>query len=128
MERVLAGDTDNLKEYAIALEVFDRSPDYNPKIDALVRVEARRLRSRLEQYYATEGMHDSIRIRFPSGTYVPEILGTEAPVCPPAVVPARPAIRRRWWPLAGGLAVVALAAVVLRLPVASSRRRPESSA
>ena len=90
MERVLAGDTDNLKEYPIALEVFDRSPDYNPKIDALVRVEARRLRSRLEQYYATEGMHDSIRIRFPSGTYVPEIVRHRS-----AGLPAEPAVAER---------------------------------
>jgi hypothetical protein len=65
VERFLAGDPDNLKEYVIALEVFDRKPDYNPKIDAVVRVEARRLRSRLEQYYATEGIHDPIRIQFP---------------------------------------------------------------
>ncbi len=71
VERVLAGDTGDLKEYVIALEVFDRSPDYNPKVDAVVRVEARRLRLRLEQYYATEGLQDPIRIRFPSGTYVP---------------------------------------------------------
>jgi len=40
VERLLANDTDTLKEYAIALEVFDRSAAYNPKIDAVVRVEA----------------------------------------------------------------------------------------
>lgn len=44
VERLLANDTDTLKEYAIALEVFDLSPAYNPKIDAVVRVEGRRFR------------------------------------------------------------------------------------
>jgi Tol biopolymer transport system component len=116
VERYLAGDTDNLKEYTVALEVFDRPPEYNPKIDALVRVEARRLRMRLDQYYATEGMHDSIRIQFPSGTYVPLILRTEVPASP-QLKPRGPAASRRWWLLAGGLAVVAIAVVVLRLPV-----------
>jgi hypothetical protein len=33
VERFLAGDAGSLKEYSIALDVFDRSPDYNPKID-----------------------------------------------------------------------------------------------
>jgi Tol biopolymer transport system component len=114
VERVLAGDTGNLKEYSIALDVFDRSPDYNPKIDAVVRVEARRLRSRLEQYYATEGVHDSIRIQFPSGTYVPLIVRTEAPS---SVEPQTRAwrVRRRWGLLAGSLAVIAMAVVVSRV-------------
>jgi eukaryotic-like serine/threonine-protein kinase len=113
VERSLAGDAANLKEYSIALEVFDRSPDYNPKIDAVVRVEARRLRSRLEQYYANEGLRDSIRIRFPTGTYAPLIQRTEAPCA--AGHRVLPAIRRSWWWLAGGLAVVAMATVALRL-------------
>ena len=53
IERSRAGDTESLKEYNVALQVFDRRDDYNPKIDAAVRVEARRLRLRLEQFYAS---------------------------------------------------------------------------
>ncbi len=122
VERFLAGDTANLKEYSIALDVFDRSPDYNPKIDAVVRVEARRLRSRLEQYYATEGVHDAIRIGFPSGTYVPKIVRTEPPTCgEPQLRPQW--IRRRWGVLAGGLAVIAMVVVVSRV----SLRRPPAA-
>src|SRR5215831_6945985 len=62
VERVLSGETGDLKEYALALDVFDRNPSYDPKVDAVVRVEARRLRQRLERYYAIEGARDSVRI------------------------------------------------------------------
>ena len=115
VERFLAGDAGNLKEYSIALDVFDRSPCYNPKIDAIVRVEARRLRARLERYYATEGMHDAIRIEFPSGTYVPLIVRNEATSLLETQRRGRRAIRLRWVVIAGGLAIIALAAVVWRL-------------
>ena len=111
VERFLAGDPDNLKEYVIALEVFDRKPDYNPKIDAVVRVEARRLRSRLEQYYATEGMHDPIRIQFPRGTYVPLIIRTGEPVVAEPQLRAQ-RISHRWGLLTGGFGLIAIAVVV----------------
>ena len=115
VELWLAGDTGNLKEYSLALAVFDRSPDYNPKVDAVVRVEARRLRTRLEQYYATEGVHDAIRIQFPSGTYVPLISRTAAATCPEA---RERAVTARWWrgwPLAGILTIAALVVVLWSL-------------
>jgi TolB-like protein/Flp pilus assembly protein TadD len=57
------------KEYEIAIEVFERSADYDPTVDATVRVEASRLRSRLREYYATEGRHDPILIDLPKGGY-----------------------------------------------------------
>jgi eukaryotic-like serine/threonine-protein kinase len=113
VERVLAGDTGDLKEYVIALEVFDRSPDYNPKVDAVVRVEARRLRLRLEQYYATEGLQDSIRIQFPSGTYVPVIGRTDAPERPERPLRAHPV--RRWGVLTAGFALIAILVIGSRV-------------
>lgn len=57
------------KEYEIAIEVFERSADYDPAVDATVRVEASRLRSRLREYYATQGKHDPILIDLPKGGY-----------------------------------------------------------
>lgn len=57
------------KEYEIAVEVFGRSADYDPTVDATVRVEASRLRSRLREYYDTEGRLDSILIEMPKGGY-----------------------------------------------------------
>src|SRR5438094_763605 len=58
-----------LKEYTIALEVYGRSPGYDPQVDSLVRVQAAQLRSRLEQYYAGEGQQDPVRIEIPKGGY-----------------------------------------------------------
>src|SRR3981081_2295991 len=48
VNRTIDGDIDSLKEFSIAMEVFDRTSEYDPNIDAIVRVEARRLRAKVE--------------------------------------------------------------------------------
>ena len=50
VERTLAGESDRLKEYAIGVDVFDRNEAYDPRIDSIVRVEAARLRSKVDEY------------------------------------------------------------------------------
>src|ERR1700728_566848 len=67
VERSLADSAP--KEFEIALEVFDRGASYDPEIDATVRVEASRLRSRLREYYDTLGADDPILIDIPKGGY-----------------------------------------------------------
>lgn len=69
---------DQLKEYTIATEVFGRGDSYNPKIDSVVRVQAGRLRAKLQEYYATEGKSDTIIIDLPKGHYKPVFLPTES--------------------------------------------------
>lgn len=59
------------KEYEIAVDVFERSADYDPTVDATVRVEASRLRTRLREYYDTQGKHDPVLIEIPKGGYAP---------------------------------------------------------
>ncbi len=72
VNRTIDGDTDSLKEFSIAMEVFDRSADYDPNIDAIVRVEARRLRSKLKAYYEEgAGRSDPVLIGLRPGSYVP---------------------------------------------------------
>jgi hypothetical protein len=71
VERSLSGRSELLKEYNLGLEVFHRPPDYDPKIDPIVRVQARRLRAKLDEYYAAEGSQDSLVIQIPKGAYVP---------------------------------------------------------
>lgn len=58
-----------VKEYTLALEVFDRDTSYDPAVDATVRVEASRLRGRLRDYFAEEGKNDPILIQVPKGSY-----------------------------------------------------------
>jgi TolB-like protein len=69
--RALDGRSDQLKEYNLGMDVFQRATDYDPKIDPIVRVQARRLRSKLDEYFATEGLGDPIVINIPKGAYAP---------------------------------------------------------
>src|SRR5246127_3440247 len=72
VNRTIDGDIDSLKEFSIAMEVFDRSSDYDPNIDAIVRVEARRLRAKLKTYYEEgPGTVDPVLIGLRPGSYVP---------------------------------------------------------
>jgi len=59
-----------LKEYKIATEVFARSPDFDPQLDSIIRVQAGRLRARLAKYYESEGANDPIVVELPRGSYV----------------------------------------------------------
>jgi TolB-like protein/tetratricopeptide (TPR) repeat protein len=71
IENALAGNTDVLKEYVIGTEVYDRKPPYHPSQDSIVRTEARRLRTKLKDYYESEGKQNPVFIYFRPGTYVP---------------------------------------------------------
>ena len=70
-EKHFQGRDDELKEYSIAVEVFDRTTSFDSSRDSIVRVEAHRLRSRLSRYYGEEGRGHSLRILIPPGSYVP---------------------------------------------------------
>jgi adenylate cyclase len=72
VEQTLAGAGQRLKGYTIGVEVFGRPADFDAQSDALVRVEAGRLRRRLVEYYAGEGVADPVRIDLPRGTYAVE--------------------------------------------------------
>jgi len=67
----MAGRASGIKEQVLGLEVFDRGHDFNPRLDPIVRVQARNLRSRMARYYEGPGKYDPIRIELPKGTYVP---------------------------------------------------------
>jgi len=67
----LRGDSGHLKETTIGVEVFGRSPDYDPKVDTIVRSQAWRLRTKLRKYYSSEGANDPMVIDIPTGQYVP---------------------------------------------------------
>jgi hypothetical protein len=49
VERQLEGRGSELKESLIGVEVYGRSPDYDPKLDSTVRSEMARLRARLSK-------------------------------------------------------------------------------
>src|SRR5262245_59848664 len=77
VERHLEGKDSELKESLVAIEVFGRSPGYDPKQDPIVRTEAIRLRARLSEYYLNGGKDDPLVIELPKGGYVPVIRPSE---------------------------------------------------
>ncbi len=117
----LAGRSDRLKGYSIAVAVFGRDDSFDPQSDPVVRLEARRLRRDLEHYYLTAGHDDPLRIEIPKGGYAPafERHGSRAGLPAPAPGLARaPADTPAWnprrtllWAGAIGLAVIVLAAL-----------------
>jgi TolB-like protein len=73
VEQHLAGRDGEIKESVIAVEVFGRRADHDPKQDSIVRTEAARLRARLSEYYAHEGRNDALVIELPKGGYAPSL-------------------------------------------------------
>lgn len=71
VEATLDGRGKGLKEATIGNEVYRRDPPYDPRIDSTVRVEARRLRRKLEEHFSGDGLHDPVVISIPSGSYTP---------------------------------------------------------
>jgi len=109
-EKKLAGESDQIKEYSIALDVFGRRDSFDQDTDSIVRVQANRLRKRLAEYYAGEGTSHTIQITIPVGQYVPVF--AEKPVPESAAVqPAPSPASWRWVLVPAGILVIILAAL-----------------
>ena len=119
VERTLAGEGDRLKEYVIGTEVFERGAQYDPRVDSIVRVEAGRLRAKLDEYYNGPRSLDPVVIRIPRGGYTPVFESRPAaPAKPPRIV----------LPVAGAAAALVLAALVVWSALfwaAAARRTPD---
>ena len=89
-EEALAGRGDQLKEYPIGVDVFGKDTSFDPRMDPIVRVQARRLRMRLQTYYREEGQASELVIEMPKGGYAPTFRTVEAKAdrrtLPPALV------------------------------------------
>ncbi len=85
VDETLQGRADRLKDYTLGAEALGRGDDFDPRVDPVARVEASRLRSRLDVYYATEGADDEVRILLPKGGYVPRFIARATDPTPGAV-------------------------------------------
>jgi len=112
VERHLEGRDSEIKESVLAMEVFGRGADHDPKQDSIVRTEAARLRARLGEYSLGEGKNDELVIELPKGGYAPSIRRADPrPARQPPPQQNRPASPAWSWRVAGiSLGVLALAA------------------
>jgi hypothetical protein len=93
-----------IKEYHLATEVFGRAADFDPRLDSTVRVQTGRLRSKLAEYYANDGIEDRVVVEIPRGSYhvvfhyrEPESRPPRAePAIEPAVAPSPRRPARQW--------------------------------
>ncbi len=117
VEETLNGQTDKLKESLLGIDVFGRKPTYDPRVDAVVRTEAVKLRARLRDYYESEGREDEVVIDLPKGGYIPAFRLREK-LAEPVVAPVEEVVEKDgappdWKPiLAGALIVAVLAATI----------------
>jgi hypothetical protein len=122
-DKTFSGEAEDLKEYSIGLDALGKPPTYDPRQDAAVRLQASRLRQKLEDYYRNEGKSDSLVIELPKGRFkiVWHLNGDMLPVAaaplatmvvsPPAVAspPVESSNLKKWRSLAIGLAIISMA-------------------
>lgn len=129
VEQTLAGEGHSLKEHVIAIELYGKGVDFSTAVDPIVRVDARRLRDRLREYYAASA-NSGIVISVPKGSYTPafhghaEFLDAPGPISPhhssvatdaPALTSTEGPARKRWWMAAAALVLLGAVWGVARL-------------
>ena len=135
VERTLAGDRESLKESVIGTAVYDRAPGYDPKVEPIVRTEARRMRAKLTDYYQNSGRDSGIQITIPTGGYM-AVIEPRRPlrlaVLPkpeasePAINPARHSGWARYiWTLAAAVVLVGAAALIVMSRLGAPGNRME---
>ena len=148
VEETLQGRADRIKAYSIAIAAFDRSDDFDPLTDPIVRIEASRLRRSLEHYYLTSGKSDPVRIDMPKGSYVATfryadqvaeedhqssvLPAMEAPAMPvhtpqPPANPTAPIARRAVHPWIWAAAAVLVVVVAIQAAVYAWRQHEAGS-
>ena len=113
VEEPIEGRGAQLKETTVAVQVFGRTVDFDPRFDSVVRAQATQLRRRLRDYYANH-TDDRVTIDIPTGSYVP-IFRLQSASAAPETAPSKP----RGWQVpavAAGLLLLAGLAVWLLVP------------
>ena len=114
VEATLDGNAEQLNQFTVGVDVFDRDETFDPTIDSIVRVEAGRLRAKLTQYYAEVGKDDPVRIDLPKGGYAVAIRITPKSPSKKSATQLRPS-RLAVYAIAAGM-VATIAAVFILLP------------
>src|SRR5712691_8690658 len=125
-----------IKEYQIATEVFGRSADFDPQLDSMVRVQAGRLRTKLAEYYNSDGGDDPIVVELPKGTYVLSFHHRNAPSSRPIAaglngldreVARETSSERRWGTEVISLSIFLAAAITVIVWLVVTRNSPPAN-
>src|SRR5262245_1054828 len=108
VDRTLAGNGDSLKEHVIAVELYGKPGDFDAAADPIVRVDARRLRDKLREYY-TDAPASGVAISVPKGSYTPVFRVAAAEATPATSTVSTGDDSRRWLFAAAALVSVAVA-------------------
>jgi hypothetical protein len=113
VERVLADDVNSINETEIGRHVLRRrQSDFDPNTDNIVRVQARHLRKKLEEYFNEEGRHEPVLLTIPKGSYVPKLAPRDSAAGEATPAPAAPRPSGwRGWLVIGTAAVLAALAI-----------------
>jgi Malectin domain len=133
-EKTFSGEADQIKEYSLALDVFDRHESFDQDTDSIVRVEANRLRKRLKDYYASQGAPHPIHITIPVGQYVPLFERVASPdlneelrsVTALQTEPEKGKTRPSSWIVLSILAISAVTLVAVALSIFFFQKQPRS--
>lgn len=111
VERVLADDVNSINETEIGRHVLRRQQsDFDPNTDNIVRVQARHLRKKLEEYFNEEGRQEPVVLTIPKGSYVPRLAPRDSGgETAPAAATAAASGRRGWLVIAAAAVLAALA-------------------
>jgi hypothetical protein len=124
-ERALTRPGEALNEHQIGCAVFERPADYSPGEDNIVRVQARHLRARLEEYFQNEGREEGLILEIPKGGYLPVFrVRDEAAVAPAGKADARK-VSWSWYAL--GLLAAAVAGWFVHEAMPARTRSEEAS-
>jgi hypothetical protein len=86
----IAGTSDDLKEYTIAVDALGKPSSYDPRQESAVRMQVGRLRQKLAEYYRTEGIDDPVVLDLPKGGFTVVFEPRKVPF--EQMAPAEPAI------------------------------------
>jgi hypothetical protein len=138
-DKTFSGEADQLKEYSIGLDALGKPPSYDPRQDAGVRLQASRLRQKLDEYYHTVGRNDALTIELPKGGFKIVWRPRVGDSLPAAIAPAAVAaaatggpapsvesrLLKKWRTLAIALGVTSLAlALVSAWSISRTLRNP----
>lgn len=112
-QHALESDNEHIREQQIGCAVFGRPESYDTNVDNIVRASVSDLRKRIETYFASEGVDETLIVDIPRGNYVPVFRCNTSLSESVPTTPTTSSTAKRRWLLGGALAVTFILGCVL---------------